>query len=167
VAESKKDKDKKGAAEAPPSGKSKLLLPIIGVVVLAGGGGGGYFWWSQQQAKPGSAPTVSVVPLSYHAFEPAFVVNFEGTQTFRFLQIEIQVAVRSPELAEKLKANDPLLRNDLLMLLGQQNSDFLATKEGKEKLRKEALQSVRKAVASIGGDPKKVENILFTSFVMQ
>jgi flagellar FliL protein len=107
------------------------------------------------------------VALQFYAPEPAFVTNFEGAQAFRFLQIQVRVGVRSPELVAKLAEHDPVIRNDLLMLFSQQNAEFLGTVEGKEKLRKDALEIVRKNVASIGGDPKKVENVLFTSFVMQ
>lgn len=164
-----KSKDKKGAAEEAPAGKSKLLMPIIAVVVLAGGGGG-YYFWTQQQAKNLESAAESSEPpaaLQFYAPEPAFVTNFEGAQAYRFLQLQVRVAVRSPEIVAKLTEHDPMVRNDLLMLFSQQNAEFLATAEGKEKLRKDALEIVRKNVSSIGGDPKKVENVLFTSFVMQ
>lgn len=164
-----KSKDKKGASEEAPAGKNKLLLPIIAVVVLAAGGGGYYFWTQQQSKSLESAAVASEPPvaLQFYAPEPAFVTNFEGAQAFRFLQIQVRVAVRSPELVAKLAEHDPVIRNDLLMLFSQQNAEFLGTVEGKEKLRKDALEIVRKNVASIGGDPKKVETVLFTSFVMQ
>lgn len=169
MAEKSKDKDKKGAADAPPPGKSKLLLPIIGVVVL-GGGAAAYWYWTQQQAKHlEQAAEVSApkVPLQFYSFEPAFVSNFEGAQLYRFLQIQVKIAVRGPELVATLTENDALFRNDILMLLSQQSAELLATKEGKDKLRKDTLEIVRKIVTSLGGNPKAVENVLFTSFVMQ
>lgn len=164
-----KDKDKKGAADAPPPGKSKLLLPIIGVVVL-GGGAVAYYFWTQQQAKhleqaaESSAPKVA---LKFFSFEPAFVSNFEGAQAYRFLQVQMKIAVRSEETHALMTENEALFRNDILMLLSQQNAEVLATKEGKDKLRAETLAIVRNIVTTLGGDAKTVENVLFTSFVMQ
>jgi len=39
--------------------------------------------------------------------------------------------------------------------------------EGKEKLRNATLEAVRKIIAAEGGDPKLVEGVYFTSFVIQ
>lgn len=171
MAKDEKPKAKGGdaPAEAAPA-KKKLLVPIIGAVVVLGGAGGGYFYWTQQKAKH-SAPAAVEAPVAkkllFHTLEPAFVANFEGVQSYRFLQVQVQIATRSPELVELLSANDPIIRNDLLMLFSAQNAEFLATKAGKDKLRADALDLVRKAVKSVGGEPKAVESILFTSFVMQ
>jgi flagellar FliL protein len=133
-------------------------------------GGGGYCFWTQQQAKhleSAAEASEPAVALQFYAPEPAFVTNFEGVQAFRFLQIQVRRwsgrRISWPNCTE----HDPMIRNDLLMLFSQQNAEFLGTVEGKEKLRKDALEIVRKNVSAIGGRPKKVENVLFTSFVMQ
>jgi flagellar FliL protein len=64
-------------------------------------------------------------------------------------------------------ANDPVVRNDLLLLLGNQHYETIATREGKEKLRAQALGAVRKVVTNAGGKADKIEAVYFTSFVMQ
>jgi flagellar FliL protein len=66
-----------------------------------------------------------------------------------------------------VKANDPVVRNDLLLLLGGQHYATISTREGKEKLREQALESVRRVVTNAGGKADKVEAVYFTSFVMQ
>jgi flagellar FliL protein len=43
----------------------------------------------------------------------------------------------------------------------------VATREGKERLRAEALKTVQRVVGSGGGKPERVEAVYFTSFVMQ
>ena len=56
---------------------------------------------------------------------------------------------------------------------GQQTVRFLqvevrlSSREGKEKLRAAALEQVRKIVKTEGGKPESVDNVYFTSFVMQ
>jgi flagellar FliL protein len=74
---------------------------------------------------------------------------------------------RDAPTSEVLKKNDPRIRNDLLMLLGNQHYDAISTREGKEKLQAQSLESVRAVVKSTGGDAGKVEALYFTAFVMQ
>jgi flagellar basal body-associated protein FliL len=43
----------------------------------------------------------------------------------------------------------------------------VATRAGKEKLRSDALTAIRQVVESAGGKGNHVEQVYFTSFVMQ
>src|SRR2546423_6495915 len=88
---------------------------------------------------------------------PPFVVNFEGEQVVRFLQITVQVMTRDPATVEILKANDPVVRNDLLLLFGNQKYEVVASRAGKEKLRSDALTAIRHVVESGGGKSDHVE----------
>jgi flagellar FliL protein len=85
----------------------------------------------------------------------------------RFLRITIQVMTRDPASVELLKANDPVVRNDLLLLFANQKYDVVATRAGKEKLRADALTAIRHVVQSGGGKSEHIEQVYFTSFVMQ
>jgi flagellar FliL protein len=155
--------------EAPAKSKKKLILIIALAVVLVGGGAGGFFFWKSRQGEHAKeAPKAKpLAPLLFAALDPPFVVNFQGAQAQRFLQIEVKIASRELETIELLKANDPVLRNDLLMMFGAQDATALANREGKEKLRTDALTQVRRIVKEAGGKPESVDTVLFTSFVMQ
>ena len=155
-----------------PKKRSMLIIIIAAVVVLAGGGGAAwYFLGSHGDAKDKSAKTKPHEepkgPPIYVALDPPFVVNFEAEQLVRFLQVTVQVMSRDAATVEIVKANDPVVRNDLLLLLGGQHYDSISTREGKEKLRQQALESVRRVVTSAGGKAESVEAVYFTSFVMQ
>jgi flagellar FliL protein len=161
----------KGAKAAEPeasgSGKKKLILILVAVLVLGGGGAGGYFFWKGKQ-DAAKKPSVAVkAPLQFYSLDPPFVANFEGNQAFRFLQITVRVATRSPETMQALKDNEPIFRNDLMLLFSQQNAEALATKEGKEKLRADALKQAKASMQYAGGKPETIETVLFTSLVMQ
>jgi flagellar FliL protein len=106
-------------------------------------------------------------PPLYLALDPPFVVNFQADQLVRFLQVSIQVMSRDPKTLDLLKANDPVVRNDLLILLANQKYAAISTPAGKEQLRVDALAAIRKDLVQAGGDPKLVEAVYFTSFVMQ
>jgi flagellar FliL protein len=66
-----------------------------------------------------------------------------------------------------MKANEPMLRNDLLLLFGAQDATALADRKGKDRLRAESLATVRRIVKSLGGKAEAVDSVLFASFVMQ
>jgi flagellar protein FliL len=149
--------------ESPP--KSKKLLFIILAVVLLGGGGGA--WFFLKGGKSDTKAEVPALPPIYVNLDPPFVVNFEAESMVRFLQVTVSVMTRDAATSEVLKKNDPRIRNDLLMLLGNQQYTTISTREGKEKLQAQSLESVRSVVASAGGESAKVEALYFTAFVMQ
>jgi len=156
---------------AAPGGKSKLLIMIIAAVLVLGGAGAGA-WFFLSGGKPKKAEAAkheeaTKGPPLYVALDPPFVVNFEAEQLVRFLQVTVQVMSRDPATIEIIKANDPVVRNDLLLLLGNQRYETISSREGKEKLRLQALDTVRKVVKSSSGNPDRVEAVYFTSFVMQ
>jgi flagellar protein FliL len=106
-------------------------------------------------------------PALYVKYEPPFVVNFEAKGVMRFLQISMEVMTRDAPTSEVIKLHEPKIRNNMLMLLGSQTYDTLSSMEGKEGLRKRALETIAKVVEDEGGEGTKVEDIYFTSFVMQ
>ena len=105
-------------------------------------------------------------PLSYVPLDPPFVVNFNADTDIRFLQITVEVGTRKPEAVEHIKEHRPAIRNALVMLFGSQDPVALGSREGKEKLRAETLSEIQKVMKEETGDPG-VENVFFTSFVMQ
>ena len=159
-------------AEAPAPGKrraSRKML-IAGAAVLAGALGAALFLahgFGHSASAPHAAERKPVAPPLYLALDPAFVVNFQADQLVRYLQVSVEVMSRAQKTLDLLKANDPVVRNDLLILFADQQYSVLATPAGKEQLRAEALTAIRKDLAQAGGDPKRVEAVYFTGFVMQ
>ena len=158
-------------AAAPAAGKRRIpwLVIIIGAAVLVGLGAAlflmhGHFSASHAKAATAHKP---LSPPLYLALDPPFVVNFQADQLVRFLQVTVEVMSRDPKTLDLLKANDPVLRNDLLILLANQKYAVISTPAGKEQLRTDALGAIRKDLVQAGGDPKLVEAVYFTSFVMQ
>ena len=101
----------------------------------------------------------------YYAIDPPLVVNFEDGSVVRFLQITMEIMARDPKAIESVQKNIPLVRNNLLLLMSNRNYQTMMSREGKEKLRLEALAEVR-AVQKKEGGPD-VDDLLFTSFVVQ
>jgi len=153
-----------------PRKKGKLLWIVIALVAVGGGAGA---WFAVRPAAQSDGAAASSKPAAPHAapiyykFDPAFVVNFGGEGSARYLQVTVEAMSRDMTAMEHLKSFEPAVRNDLVILFSSQDNASLLSPEGKEKLRSATLDSVRKVIAAEGGDPKLVESVYFTSFVIQ
>ena len=129
-------------------GKIKAIIPVA-----ASGHGG---------AEGGAGAGAAAV---YFAIDPPLVVNFEEGSAVRFLQISMEVMAHDQKAIDTVQKNIPLIRNNLLLLMSNRNYQSLMSREGKAKLREEALAEVRAVQKKQGG--ADVDDLLFTSFVVQ
>ena len=104
-------------------------------------------------------------PAVYYAIDPPLVVNFEDGSVVRFLQITMEVMAHDQKVIDSVQKNIPLIRNNLLLLMSNRNYQTMMSRDGKEKLRQEALTEIR-AVQKKERDPD-VDDLLFTTFVVQ
>lgn len=170
--------DEGGKSEAKPKKGMGLLLPIlIAVVVSTAASGGVSFFIAKQmisglkdadghEGKEEKKAEEPKGPAVYVPLEPPFVVNIDDNGTSRFMQISVQLSTHDPKGAEEIKASEPRIRNDILMLFSQQKIEELGTVAGKEKLRATVLAAVQKILQEELGKPE-VEAVYFTSFVIQ
>jgi flagellar protein FliL len=154
-------------------GGSKKLVIILVVLLLGAGGAVGWLFLRKSappaaggHAAEGAAAVEKNAKALYLALEPAFVVNFKSTGGNRFLQVGVQLMAQEQAALDAAKANEPALRDALIMLFSSQDSSVLATREGKEQLRLDALAAVRKVLEGRSGG-KPVDAVYFTAFVMQ
>jgi flagellar FliL protein len=159
-----------------PRKKPGKLLWIVMAVVLLGGAGA----WFALKPKPVPAGAAADAPAAeaskpaashsapiYYKFDPAFVVNFGGEGSSRYLQVTVEAMSRDAAVLETLKNTEPAVRNDLVMLYSSQDNATLMTVDGKEKLRAATLATIRKVLDGEGGKGQLVEAVYFTSFVIQ
>ncbi|TCK18838.1 flagellar FliL protein [Thiogranum longum] len=182
------DLDIDGGDEKPKSGSKKMIIIIALVVVLLsvsaaatlvltgvlGGDDEAVAEETDSKDKPAKGAEKKAkgkkkepkAPLSYVPLDPPFVVNFSGDTDVRFLQITVEAGTRNPEVVEQIKEHRPAIRNNLVFLFKSQDPVALDTREGMEKLRQETLVAVQEVLKAETGEPG-VENVYFTSFVMQ
>ena len=101
----------------------------------------------------------------YYAIDPPLVVNFEDGSVVRFLQITMEVMAHDQKVIESVTKNIPLIRNNLLLLMSNRNYQTMMSREGKDALRKEALDAINSVQKKQGGEP--IDDLLFTTFVVQ
>jgi flagellar FliL protein len=105
-------------------------------------------------------------PPKYLALDPPLVVSFEDRSAIRFLQVTVEIMTREDEALEAVQTHTPVIRNNLLMMMGGKTLSDLTNREGKEQLRQDALQEVQRILTTHIGQPG-VEDLYFTSFVVQ
>ena len=188
--------DEAASESAPPAKKTMnplVLVMVASLVTAATVGGGVYFALAskvehaaaaaddEEEEAPAAAEEGATKkkgkgknkkaekkePALYVKLDPPFVVNFEAKGIMRFLQISVELMTRDPQTVDLLTQHEPMIRNNLLMLFGNQNFDKINSTEGKEALRTEALKSISDSLKGEGAKPNKVEQLYFTSFVMQ
>lgn len=153
------------AAEgAPPKKSKKKLFVILGALVLLLGGGGAAAWYftrggdSHKEAKAEPAKPPVYLPLE------TFTVNLvDGDQ---YLQTDITLQVKDEAQVEAIKQHMPRVRSRLLTLLSGKHADQLVTAADKAKLAAEVKAQINQPF-NAKGEPQKVDDVLFTTFVIQ
>ncbi|TAN70675.1 MAG: flagellar basal body protein FliL [Methylobacter sp.] len=153
--------------EGKKSAKTLIIMIVAAVVLLAAGGGATFFLMKGEvsQSQPVEEPEIPVEKLYFDMSKP-LVVDFPQGSPVQHGRITVSILVEGAETIAVLKKNEPMIQNNLLMLVGAQDSSVLITREGKEMLRKAILDSVIAVVKKMAAHGY-VENIFFTSFVMQ
>ena len=179
------DKEDELELDNAGGGKKKLIIIIIAVVVLAAAGAGAFFFMGGSdeptpeqieatlnggegggsEVSSGSSD-VEIGTAIYVPVPAPFKFNIPGAARDRFVEIRVQLLVRGGDDEETAKKHIPLIESVLLAVFSQSNADDLATSAGKVSLKQKALTEIQKEFMDIE-DKKIVEEVLFTSFVMQ
>lgn len=173
-----------GAPEAEGGGKKKLIIIIVAVVLIAAiAGGVAFFLMSSDDSEEDAEGEESVenvegeggvveeasdvpIPAQYIKMKPRFIVNYNVGTRQRFLQVSVEIMTRSQETVNAIELHNPMLRNEIVRVLSDQDFKHLRTPEGRVELRaklQDQLITVLKRESNVEG----VEAVLFTDFVMQ
>lgn len=113
------------------------------------------------QAEESAAPSNDVI---YVELKPAFVTNYQARK-MGYLKADVTLKVKGGQTAEAVDRHKPAIRHHLVMLFSSQTMEALNSMEGKEMLKETALSEVVSALQE-EGEPAEVEDILFTSFIV-
>lgn len=168
--------DQANSEEETGGSKKKLIIIIVAVVLLiAIAVGATVFLMSGDDAASDEAsPDEEVaevveevpIPAQYIKMKPRFIVNYNVGTRQRFLQASIEVMTRSQGVVDAVELHNPMLRNEIVRILSDQDFKVLRTPEGRLALKnqlQEQLIALLKSEANVEG----IEAILFTDFVMQ
>jgi len=171
-------------AEVKKSSKKLIIIILAAVILLAGGGGAAYFFLfksapveeghdehgnaktEEKHEEKHEDPEAAAAEKLYFDLTKPLVVNLPKGTGAKFVMIAITFLVEGADMVDALKKNEPMIRNNLLMLISAQNAEELKTREGKDKLRAGIQESVSATLIKMAGK-SRLKDIYFTSFVMQ
>lgn len=142
-----------------------LLVIIIGAALYFAGvfDQGGEKEASEEKTEQRSQP---VGDPQYIPMKPPFTVNFGSSGGARFMQVEVQLMTYDKEAVKAIEKHQPVLRDRILRVLGNQEEESVRTAEGKEQMRAEVLKVIQKVMEERYG-AAAIEEVYFTSFVIQ
>ncbi|MDX1552796.1 MAG: flagellar basal body-associated FliL family protein [Marinobacter sp.] len=164
------------APKAAPAkkGKLKLIIMLVVVVILAiglsvlgtmwflGGGIPGITGGDEEEV----AEQADVfVPSTYTVLEKALVTTVQAEGRQRYAQAYLALEANNPEALAAASKHMPLLRSQLISLLGDRSFEELQTPEGRQALADDMLGAVNGALEQEGEPP--VLRVLFRNFVVQ
>ncbi|WP_328187470.1 flagellar basal body-associated FliL family protein [Marinobacter sp. OP 3.4] len=104
----------------------------------------------------------------YVEMTPPFVTHVgEPTESPAYLKAEVSLRVGTETAREAIETHMPRLRHELVILFGEQTDlDTLASTEGQQAVRQEALTRLNQVLAD-QQTGEEIVDVLFTSFVVQ
>lgn len=170
-------------AETPPKEEKKsakkLILIISIIVLLLGAAAGGYFFFmnkpadaeqkseEQKQDKEEAANAEEVVePEVYYDLVDPLMVNFPPGSSAKIIKISVSILIKGESDVEALKKHEPMIRNNLLMLISSVGADKAKSIEGKKELQAKMLSEIGNVMEKMT-KKNPVKDVFFTEFVMQ
>ena len=159
-------------------GLPALLVPLLACVLGAGAGGAGaaialikfapaLLGGGGAAHTPAAAPhdPVPEGPLEYVEVDNAFTSNLADSG--RYLQIKISLSTfGGPEAVEAIEKHKPAIVSAVLAALGEVREPDIESAKAKDDLR-ERLKGVINSALKSKGEPGGVEEVFFTSLVVQ
>lgn len=155
-------------------GKKRIaLLALAGLLIVALSVGGtlvavklfGPDTTEESEQAPASGEALPK-PAIYYPIKPPITASFSVRGRQRYLQAEITLMMREDDALSAVELHQPMLRNALVMIINGATYEEIQTAEGKELLRQQCLQELRRLLEQEIGKPG-IEQVLFTNFVMQ
>ncbi len=169
-------------AEAPPvpkAGRRKLILIAAAVVILLGAAAGAAWQFAQSDAT--EAPVAKGKSAAKGKDKEAekerkpsvfmtldsFTVNLQQEEGGEhYLQTSVVFEVADDKTADLIKAQMPVIRSKMLLLLSSKRPSEIKTPEGKERLASEIADEARKH-AKLKSPELALANVHFNAFVIQ
>lgn len=87
--------------------------------------------------------------VNYISIKPPLVVNYGGPGRVKYIKAELSLRTEDAHSAEEVSHHMPLIRDTLIMLISSVTDEQMASGEGKEKMRLEALAKINEALENV------------------
>ncbi len=108
-----------------------------------------------------------VPKLAYFTLEPDLTTNFHTKgKKLGYVQVRIDIMVANSADTAIIEQHQPLIRNSVVELLGQQSEDTIKSLTGREDLRKALVEKLNEALLAETGR-MVIADLLFTKYLYQ
>ena len=162
------------ATEAPAKkGKLKLIIMLVIIIILAVGlSVVGTLWFlggglpgADDDAETTTSAEPAFVASSYTEIDKALVTTVQAQGRQRYAQVYVSFEAKDPAALAAADVHMPLIRSQLVMVLGSSDFMQLQTPEGRQTLAGSMLQTVNQVLEQ-EGEPA-IDRVLFRNFVVQ
>jgi len=157
-----------GAAEgteaaAPPKGKLKLIIAVVGVLVILGGGAATWFLVFRHGGEEAHAEAPPPKPPSFVEV-PDMMVNLVGApgERVQYLKVKLVLEVKEEKQVEAIKPSMPRVTDIFQSYLRELRPADLNGSAGLFRLKEELTKRVNVALA-----PNQINAVLFKEVVVQ
>jgi flagellar FliL protein len=166
--------DNKTEAVPAKKGKLKLIIMLVIILLLAVALSVAGTLWFLGDGFPGlgssehetDAPVEEVfVPSTYVELEKALVTTVKADGRQRYAQVYLSLEAVDPQALAAAQLHLPLIRSQLIAVLGGSSFNELQTPEGRKDLADRMLSTVNQVLEQ-EGEPS-VKRVLFRNFVVQ
>jgi flagellar FliL protein len=158
-------------AKAPMSTKLIVIIAVVVALLVGGGGAGAAFYFMGKKPDKAAEEAANEPPKPkkafYHEFKPPFLANYQWSGRHHYVQMSIAVMARSESVIELVGEHQPLIRNNVGLLLSGQDFDSMRSPEGKEALRQLIVEDIQAVLKEADPDIEGIEQVYFINFVMQ
>lgn len=155
--------------------KKIILLAVLGLCVVMASVGGTLLVINLLSPPPATSINADASsdevkpdhdPAIYYPLKPAIIVTYNARGRQRYVQAEVTLMFRDQSLIPVIEMHMPMIRHELMMIIGGQVYEELQTAEGKELTRLQCLEKMQALLEQEIGRPG-IEQVLFVGFVMQ
>jgi flagellar protein FliL len=147
---------------APPKGKLKLIIAIVGALAVLGGGAATYFMFFKHSGEEMHAEAPPKPPVFVEV--PEMMVNLVGApgERVQYLKVKLMLEVREEKQVEAIKPSMPRVTDIFQTYLRELRPTDLNGSAGLFRLKEELTRRVNAALA-----PIPVNAVLFKEVVVQ
>ena len=102
----------------------------------------------------------------YFGLDPDIITNYvSGSNEIGFISVSVELMLISEDNLAIIEQHEPLIRDKIISLLGQQSPQELRSMTGREAVRKRIQNEVNSLLKQESG-VAAIENLLFTKYLL-
>ncbi|OLL29284.1 flagellar basal body-associated protein FliL [Burkholderia sp. SRS-W-2-2016] len=157
------------AAPASPGPMKRIILIVLIALIAAGAAGGGVWFFMSKRVHSAATAEAAPPPPAVPLFFPleSMTVNLQSDDGAQhFLRIGLTLRLGDAATQQELTDHMPEVRSRILLALSNKHPEDLAPLDGKRALADE-LKTLISQPGEKGSAPIRVQDVLFTEFVVQ